>query len=279
VRRPALVSATVVAAIVALAAGGSSALAASSSNWAGYAVTAAIDPSLSDGAQTPFTSVAGSWVQPTASCSVGSPSYSAFWVGLGGFSESSQALEQIGTEADCTASGRPGYRARYELVPAAPVAIKLKVLPGDTLRASVAIGGQAVTLRIRNVTRKTVFTRTLTMSAPDVSSAEWIAEAPSACNGFGRCEPLPLTNFGTVAFSSASATAGGHTGTISDPGWAATAVELDSTAGGFFRDRFARDAIGANAVPAALSADGSGFAISWLQGTGPTATPPDPYVD
>ena len=46
--------------------------------------------------------------------------------------------------------------------------------------------------------------------------------APSACSSFGACRALPLTNFGTVAFSSATATAAGHAGTISDPAWAAT---------------------------------------------------------
>ena len=46
-----------------------------SSNWAGYAVTH----------RKPFTSVTGKWVQPTATCADLSSTYSAFWVGLGGF--------------------------------------------------------------------------------------------------------------------------------------------------------------------------------------------------
>ena len=72
-----------------------------SSNWSGYAVAGSA-PDVS----TTFTSVSGQWVQPTASCTSSRSTYSAFWVGLGGFSESSQALEQIGTSADCTASGK-----------------------------------------------------------------------------------------------------------------------------------------------------------------------------
>ena len=53
------------------------------------------------------------------------------------------------------------------------------------------------------------------MSNPDISSAEWIAEAPSTCSqGLSSCTPLPLADFGTVQFTSASATTtDGHTGT------------------------------------------------------------------
>src|ERR1700761_1045920 len=79
-----------------------------SSNWAGYTAT---------GAQ--FSKVSGSWTQPQASCD-SSQGDAAFWVGLGGASQGSQALEQTGTEVDCS-SGQPVYSAWYELVPAAPV--------------------------------------------------------------------------------------------------------------------------------------------------------------
>jgi len=65
-----------------------------STNWAGYAITD----------RKPFTSATGRWVQPAVSCADLSPTYSAFWVGLGGYSGNS--LEQIGTETDCTANGR-----------------------------------------------------------------------------------------------------------------------------------------------------------------------------
>ena len=37
------------------------------------------------------------------------------------------------------------------------------------------------------------------MAAPDAGNAEWIAEAPSACNASGTsCRTLPLANFGTL---------------------------------------------------------------------------------
>src|SRR5256885_16880791 len=157
------------AAIAALAAGASAATAAplahpgiirhdvatsTSSNWAGYAASAPIGA-----APLSFTTVSGTWKQPAVTCTGGSSSYSAFWVGLGGFSEASEALEQIGTEANCTAAGKAKYGVWYELVPAASVPINLVVKPGDTFSASVTVKGHAVTLRIANVTRKKTVTK------------------------------------------------------------------------------------------------------------------------
>src|SRR3954453_14307080 len=63
-----------------------------SANWAGYAVTH----------RRPFPSVTGRWVQPAATCANQSPTFSAFWVGLGGFSENSFGVEQTGTLANCS---------------------------------------------------------------------------------------------------------------------------------------------------------------------------------
>jgi Peptidase A4 family len=166
-----------------------------SSNWAGYAVAGPVPAS---GAAVSYRAVSGTWVQPTATCTPGKATYSAFWVGLGGFAETS---------------------------------------PG----------------RIRNLTRGTTFTKRLTTTAPDVSAAEWVAEAPSACNGAGRCQVLPLTNFGTVSFSqAAAATVDGQSGTISSPAWAATPIQLVTD-----------PVVGSGAAPGALAPDGSGFSVSW----------------
>jgi hypothetical protein len=89
-----------------------------SSNWAGYAVAGAT-----------YKSVSGTWTQPAANCASAGASRtaSAFWVGLGGNSESSNALEQTGTEADCSANGLASYAAWYELVPAASVKAPLEI--------------------------------------------------------------------------------------------------------------------------------------------------------
>jgi hypothetical protein len=220
-----------------------SAATSTSSNWAGYAVASA-DPA----APVAYTSVSGTWVQPAANCSASAAAFSAFWVGLGGFSDTSQGLEQIGTESDCTAGGRATYGVWYELVPDASVPVKLKVFPGNRISANVTVNGQLVIVNLKNLTRKTSFTKRLFMSSPDVSSAEWIAEAPSACTSSGDCRALPLANFGTVAFTSAKALAAGHGGTIVDAAWDATAIELQSFTG---------------AVPSELSTDGGSFSVTW----------------
>jgi hypothetical protein len=145
------------------------------------------------------------------------------------------------------------------------VNVRFKVCAGDKLSATVAVSGTSVTLELRNLTRKTSFTKRLTMASPDVSSAEWIAEAPSVCTSFGDCRPLPLTEFGTVAFTSVRATAAGHSGTITDPAWAATAIDLQGSGPSLLASRFAGVSVGADATPSDLSADGSSFAVGWAQ--------------
>jgi hypothetical protein len=225
-----------------------------SSNWAGYAVSGS-DATIT----TSFTRVSARWVQPAATCT-GQRTYSSFWVGLGGFAETSQALEQIGTEADCTAAGNARYAMWYELLPAAAVPIKLKVFPGNAITALVKVAGTKVTLQIRNLTRKTTFTKTLRMAAPDLSSAEWVAEAPSACNSAGRCVVLPLADFGSLSFMRASTTANAHTGTISDAAWTAAPIQLVSEADPRF---ISSDQTPSGAVPSSLSPDGTSFEIDW----------------
>jgi hypothetical protein len=223
---------------------------ATSSNWAGYAVSAPDgSPAVS------YSSLSGAWRQPAATCTVGTPTFSAFWVGLGGFSPTSQALEQVGTQANCSANGRVTYSVWYELVPAAPVTIKLPIKAGDGIAATVAVSKTNVTIRITNVTqKKKTFQKRLAMTSPtpDVSSAEWVAEAPSACTPSGRCTVLPLANFGGLTFVVTKATAAGHAGTISDPAWSATAIALGDPTSGT-----------TNATPSPLSPDGSSFGVTW----------------
>ena len=192
-----------------------------------------------------------------------SPTYSAFWVGLGGFSDSSFAVEQSGTLANCS-GGTPTYTAWYELYPKPPVMLKMSVRPGDTFSATVSVSKKTVVIRIKDVTTGKLITKKLHMARPDLGSAEWVTEAPSGCDSAGNCTTLPLTNFGTVAFSHSTASVKGHRGRITDPVWSETAIELhgdipnsDSQAG-------------ANAIPGAVGPDGGSFAVTWQQLTPPT---------
>jgi hypothetical protein len=222
----------------------------SSTNWAGYAVTH----------RKPFASVTGRWVQPTAACADLSSTYSAFWVGLGGFAAKAFAVEQTGTLANCS-GGTPYYTAWYELYPKPPVTLRIAVRPGDMFSATVSVSKQTVLIRLKNVTTGKLFTKKFRMKRPDTGSAEWVTEAPSGCDYLGNCSTLPLTNFGTVAFSRASATIKGHKGRISDPVWSATTIELH----GDLDDPDHPSQAGANAIPGALGADGGSFAVTWEQ--------------
>ena len=265
-RVPALLGLAALAAALALAAPAgarASTWATTSSNWAGYATSR---PGLG------FRRVSGTWVAPAAHCGSGGRRYSAVWLGLGGLHTTSKALEQVGTEADC-AGGKGYYSAWYELVPAAPVKLGLTVRPGDTMSASVTVSGHSVRLFIADRTRGTSFSKQVDAAQVDVSSAEWIVEAPSACGDNGGCRALPLADFGTTSFGSVRATsATGHTGTISDPAWSAVAITLSTRARGL---RFTADQGSGTATPADLSPAGDAFAVTYqaAQDAAPGAPP------
>jgi hypothetical protein len=164
-------------------------------NWAGYAAT---------GSSGHFTAVSSSWTEPTARCTGSGDQYSAFWVGLDGYSSST--VEQTGSEADC--AGRTAeYSAWYEMYPAYPVYFSNRVRPGDNFTGSVTYqksnGDFVITLT--DSTQK--WTRTASQAAGGAArnSAEVIAEAPSS--GLSGAV-LPLTNFGTVSFSGAKVNGG-----------------------------------------------------------------------
>jgi Peptidase A4 family len=238
-----------------------------SSNWAGYAVHKS---------GVSFRHVSGSWTQPTATCTAGERTYSSVWVGLGGYSERSNALEQIGTETDCSATGHAISSAWYELVPAPSRKIRMTVKPGDRLRASVDVTGHKVRLQLVDMTRHRSFTRTVTDSKLDLTSAEWILEAPSECAGNYACQTLPLANFGSATISDARAvTSTGYAAGIVSRKWVTTRITL---AGGGQR-RFVGDsagAVGPVATPSALLGDGNSFTVTYSDATttAPTTTAP-----
>ena len=265
-----------------------------SENWAGYVVTSNNDSG--------FSAVSGQWKEPQVDCTANSqPSYSAYWVGLGGGGQQSTALEQIGTQGDCSASGAATYYAWYELVPSAPVKLSLAVHPGDSIWARTAVDGDQVSLYITDQTTHQTWSKTLTMTSatPDTSTAEWVAEAPSECAGgtMGDCTPLTLANFGTTTFSDAHTTSNGHVGSISDSNWTAEAVELEPASsslfgggyGGYFGSGFggysddsSYEATGSGAAPTSLSKGGTKFSVKYgaslaAQSTGSSQGQSNPY--
>jgi hypothetical protein len=248
--------AAVVAAAALALCGASTALADSStsSNWAGYAAHRS---------GVRFRSVSGTWRQPNVACRAGHETYSAVWVGLGGYSQSSNALEQIGTEVDCSLSGRVLSSAWYELVPAPSESVNLRVRPGDLLAASVTVVGRRVQLKLADLTRHTAFTRSFGAGSIDVGSAEWIVEAPSDCTSATNCRTLPLANFGTTGFSSAGArSTTGVSGTISSRAWGATSITLSPGGRRYITYRGSGPSAGA-AKPSRLGAGGSEFSVDY----------------
>jgi hypothetical protein len=244
--------------------GASAGAAIASSNWAGYVVKGR-------SSRTRFDSVAGAWRQPAASCAAGRQTYAVFWVGLGGYQSDSSKLEQTGTAADCTNTAHAEYFAWYELVPDLPVAVNMRVRPGDSIQGSVTASRTSILLRIRDVTTGRSFAKRLSFPGADTSSAEWIAEAPSSCDRSG-CNVLPLTNFGAVGFTGAGAvTASGEAGSISDPAWRIIPIEIQGDP-----EAFAATATPLidGAIPSALGGAGSSFSVTWQQMAAPG--PPSP---
>jgi Peptidase A4 family len=238
------------------------------SNWAGYVALGPGSTSSTASSAMSYTDVTGQWIQPKATCTVGDGTSAAIWVGLGGYSEASQALEQTGTEADCNANGQPEYYAWYELVPAYPVNLKLKINAGDVIQSSVVATGTHILVQVIDRTRAVRFTKTLTMASPDLTSAEWIAEAPSECGNNGFCRELALTNFGSVSFTGTYARGNGLGGTITSPNWTSAPIQLvpDShhRVFGYSDGSSDQSAAGAGASPTDLAADGTGFTVDWL---------------
>ena len=132
--------------------------------------------------------------------------------------------------------------------------------------------GSDATLGIRDLTTGARTSRTVRLSSIDVSSAEWIVEAPSECLSNGNCRTLPLANFGKVSFTSATASIGASTSTLPSGSWGTTALDLESTTAIAAEDGTAL----ALATPSsAARADGS-FSVLYSERTGLRADPGRP---
>ncbi|MGD0196412.1 MAG: G1 family glutamic endopeptidase [Solirubrobacteraceae bacterium] len=180
---------------------------ATSYNWSGYVASG-----------TTFSAVSGRWTVPAVSCAGKTTSAASEWVGIDGWNAGSD-VEQAGTETDCD-GGAAHYYAWYELfgdsgnwsvnnggqvtLPPAD-----GVEPGDSLTATVSFARSQWMFALTDARGGT---QLWTFSSPPVgeywppppqSTAEWVVECTTGCSS------IPLTNFGTVPFSSATATAAG----------------------------------------------------------------------
>jgi Peptidase A4 family len=152
-----------------------------SSNWSGYAVT---------GSTGTFHSVTGQWTVPSVSASSGA-TYSSSWVGIDGFNDSN--LIQTGTEQDYY-NGAAHYYAWWEILPAAETVISgINVNPGDTITASISRGANGTwTIQISDGTQTSTTTHSY---SGQLTSAEWIEEAPSVGGRIARLAHYSLTDF------------------------------------------------------------------------------------
>jgi hypothetical protein len=211
-----------------------------STNWSGYAV----QTNLSSPASNAVTDVKGTWVVPTVVASTSATAYSSAWVGIDGYS--SNSVEQLGTDQDWY-NGKPSYYAWYEIYPKKSYLIKnFPVNPGDVITAEVkALSASSFALSITNVTRSVKFSTAQKCGKAQLSSAEWVMEAPWSGG------VLPLADFGHINFTGCSATVNGVTGTINNPAWQNDAITM-AVSGGAVK-----------AQPSALSTDGSSFSVKW----------------
>jgi hypothetical protein len=168
-------------------------------------------------------------------------------VGLDGYSASDPSVEQIGTDSDCLGKGRPSYYAWFEMYPSPSVVVPASypVAPGDTLSASVAVYGSGYLLVLVDAGKWTYATVQTPSSRPQDASAEWIAEAPTACRG-ASCSVAKLADFGAVGFAGAEADG--------SPVSSFANIRIDMAN---------RSGTKPKATTSALSPSGSEFAVSW----------------
>ena len=203
-----------------------------STNWSGYADTG-----------SSFSTVTGSWTEPSASCSGRTTSLAAFWVGIDGYSSGS--VEQDGTLIECYRRAAYQY-TWWEMYPTNAIqVVGSSLAAGDAIRASVVRSGSSYTLTVTDSTHSAnSFSTAQTCSSCANSSAEWIAEAPSGSNGV-----YPLAHFSTWTDSGSTVTEGSTSGVISS--FTDDEITMIDNSGAV------------KAQPGALNSAGNGFAVSW----------------
>jgi hypothetical protein len=185
-----------------------------------------------------FTAVGATWTvpQPAADAAAGA---SAAWVGIGGVR--TRDLIQAGTQQVVWSPGHVTYTTWIETLPDPSQQVPLAAAPGDSV--TVTIGQQSDgtwLVSLANATTGQSYQKTVTYTS-SLSSAEWIVEAPTV----GRRGIVPVNDFGTVAFSGASATENGQPVDLAQ----ASARPVTMVGAG-------RQAL---VVPSPLAPDGAGF--------------------
>jgi hypothetical protein len=201
---------------------------ATSPNWSGYVAYAS---SENDGS---FNLVSAEWTEPTVTCPKKN-AWTLFWVGFDGWPATEpvmdRSVEQGGTSAQCV-DGVPHYSAFYEMWPSDAVQTMFPIKAGDQIGASVIYSPSSnqflITVsdsRDGQVVNSETDPETCgdNLACPRMS-AEWVAESPAH---FGTDTWFPLADYGTMNFTSATATnEQGDQGPISYPTqWSDSGIE------------------------------------------------------
>src|SRR5450756_240574 len=203
-----------------------------STNWGGYADTG-----------TSYSAVSAKWTEPSATCSSRTTQLAAFWVGIDGYSSSS--VEQDGTIIECYLGTAYQY-TWWEMYPTNAIqVVGQTAASGDAITATVTRSGTSYKLTVTDATHTAdSFTTTQTCSSCAITSAEWIAEAPSGSSGI-----YPLADFHSWTASSATVTEGTTSGVISS--FTDDELTMINSSGA------------TKALPGALNGSGNGFSVTW----------------
>lgn len=161
------------------------------------------------------SAVSGTWVQPSVTCPSSGGANASVWVGLDGVLSS--PTERIGTLATCV-SGTAAYSAFWQVTPKAdalhPISTSaVPVVPGDTVTASVTWNSATSEFELKITVAGHSFSKK-TSQFTIRNTAECLVGAEPPHPG---AAPSPLANFGTVTFSSCTATIGPSGSTVTGP--------------------------------------------------------------
>ena len=231
-----------------------------STNWGGYVVASnqtALNDYNSAYAKPVVTQVNASWIVQTAGSSH-KATYSAQWVGIGGFFSGDNSLIQTGTSSDY--SHGASYSAWYELLPASETAISMTVKPGDKMYASISLVPNTTdewNITIKDISENEVFSTVVTYSSSKLSG-EYIEERPELCT-VAHCTLTTLSDFGTAYYGE------GYTG-IASPYTNYATINAGSNAIGnlpYTNITMVTNTGSALAVPSALAYSGTSFTMTY----------------
>lgn len=170
--------------------------------WAGYVATTSIPGSVSN--------VSASWTVPMVNCTQTRSASVLVWVGIDGWNENYNTVEQIGTRADCSGES-PSYVAWYEFWRYQPNTITISNVtlhPSDKILAWVSglYYTKTFVMRLEDQTDGQASLIHGNYTLAQLATAEWVVEAPGPVVG----EKQSLANFTPAIFKDIRATIGGR---------------------------------------------------------------------